>query len=90
MEALIAHMTPVDLLLVEGFKSYPHAKLEVFRAALGKPLTAADDPSIVAVATDSDPGGLAVPVLDLNDPPRIADFIVGHCRLAGGHVHGAA
>ena len=28
---LIRHMTPVDLLLIEGFKREPHPKLEVYR-----------------------------------------------------------
>ncbi len=49
---LIAHMTPVDLLLVEGFKREPHDKLEIHRAANGKPLIYPDDQYIVAVASD--------------------------------------
>ncbi len=30
----VARMTDVDLILVEGFKSYPHPKLEVHRTSL--------------------------------------------------------
>ena len=55
---LIAHMTPVDLLLVEGFKREPHDKLEIHRAANGKPLIYPDDQYIVAVASDIPLAGL--------------------------------
>ncbi len=75
-------MTPVDLLLVEGFKREPHDKLEIHRPSLGKPLLFPGDPRIVAVASDEpfDAGGL--PVLALDDTRAIADFIVAHCRLS--------
>src|SRR5581483_4936673 len=49
MEALVARMTPVDLLLIEGFKHHAHDKLEVFRRAVGKPLLCVSDPRVVAV-----------------------------------------
>ena len=64
----------VDLILVEGFKQEPIPKIEVFRPALYKPLLAATDPNVIAVATD----GLApteLPQLDLNNPDAIADFV---------------
>jgi molybdopterin-guanine dinucleotide biosynthesis adapter protein len=80
-EQLAAHMTPVDLLLIEGFKREPHEKLEVWRAATGKPLLAAEDRSIVAVASDGPVPGVTVPVLDLDDIGAIAGFILGHCGL---------
>lgn len=81
---LTRHMSPVDLLLIEGFKRERHDKLEVHRPGLGKPLLAPDDPQIVAVASDEPLAGLAVPRLDLNDVPAITDFIIAHCRLTGG------
>lgn len=80
-DELVAHMTPVDLLLIEGFKRESHDKLEVHRRENGKPLLAPDDPRIVAVASDAVIDGLAVPLLDLDDVAAIADFIMGHCRL---------
>ena len=91
MEELIRYMTPVDLVLVEGYKSYPHDKLEVYRAATGKPLMAAENHSIVAVATDA-PGDvrIALPVLDLNDAGAIADFVIDRCGLIKARSHGAA
>ncbi len=82
VEALIAHMTPVDLLIVEGFKHHPHPKLEVHRPALGKPLLCVGDPHVVAVASDSSIPGLRAPLFNLSDVPGIADFIIGHCDLA--------
>lgn len=87
---LMRHMTPVDLLMIEGFKSDEHPKLEVYRSATGKPLICRDDPKIVAVASDGKLDGLNIPQLDLNDVPAIADFIIGYCDLKDGTGHGAA
>ncbi len=81
---LVARMTPVDLLLVEGFKAYPHEKLEVFRAATGKPPLYPDDPRIVAIAGDRPAPDCALPVLDLDDVAAVADFILERCGLAAG------
>lgn len=78
---LVRQMSPVDLIIVEGFKSAPHAKLEVHRPALGKPLMCRDDPHIVAVASDAPLAGLALPVLPLDDTAAIARFILAHFRL---------
>ena len=52
LEFLIGRMSPVDLLLVEGFKTYPHEKIEIHRPSLGKPLIWPEDPSITAIASD--------------------------------------
>src|SRR6201747_1540119 len=49
---LLAKMSPVDLVVVEGFKSEPHRKIEVHRAANGKPFLFPDDPAIAGIATD--------------------------------------
>lgn len=86
---LITRMSPVDLLLVEGFKSYPFDKLEVHRPALGKDLLRHGDRTIVAVASDGDIAGLDVPRLDLNDVAGIATFITRHCGLAAGRSYAA-
>lgn len=90
VEELIRHMTPVDLLLIEGFKHHDHPKLEVHRAATGKPLLCVEDRRIVAVASDPRLDGLPVPVFGLDDIGPIADFIVDYCGLAGGTRDGAA
>ena len=74
-------MSPVDLLLIEGFKREPHDKLEIYRAENGKPMLSADDPTYVAILSDGPVDGTRLPVLHLNDIPAIADFIVAHCGL---------
>ncbi|MGA8550052.1 MAG: molybdopterin-guanine dinucleotide biosynthesis protein B [Stellaceae bacterium] len=76
LDELAARITPVDLLLVEGFKHHPHPKLEIYRAALGKPPLHPDDPFVVAVACDQELPGLALPWLPLGDAAAIAAFIL--------------
>ena len=73
----------VDWVLVEGFKESDLPKIEVWRAAAGKPARYPDDDFIVAIATDS-PGELPLPtlrpVLDLSDPESVARWLTenGH------------
>jgi molybdopterin-guanine dinucleotide biosynthesis protein B len=76
------HTESLDLILLEGFKASPLPKIELHRPALGHPLLVATDPYIIAVATD-EPQRLRVdvPILDLNDPENIADFIFRHMSL---------
>lgn len=81
IEALIERMTPVDLLLIEGFKTHRHPKLEIHRESEGKPLLCPQDPEIVAVATDRPLPALRVPQLDLNNPGAIVEFILTHTGL---------
>lgn len=78
---LLAKMSPVDLVLVEGFKREGHAKIEVHRADNGKPPLFPDDDAIIAVATDRDMETGTLQRLDLNDVESIADFAAG---WAGG------
>jgi molybdopterin-guanine dinucleotide biosynthesis protein B len=78
---LVRHMSPVDLLIVEGFKREGHAKIEVFRRSVGKPLLAGHDRQVVAVASDGPVPETDRPVLDLNDVAAIADFVEAHCGL---------
>ncbi len=72
---LLARMTPVDIVLVEGFKSHPFPKLEVHRPALGKPPIWPEQPDIVAVATDA-PLTCDRAVLPLNQPDQVAAWIL--------------
>jgi molybdopterin-guanine dinucleotide biosynthesis adapter protein len=81
MDELVALMTPVDLLLVEGFKRDQHAKIEVHRAATKKPLICENDPTVIAVASDEPLPSLDIPVLDINNVAAVADFILAHCEL---------
>ena len=81
VDELIARMTPVDLLLVEGFKWHAHSKIEIHRPALGKPLLQNNDSNIVAVASDENIDDLIVPVFDLDNIIGIADFIITKGKL---------
>lgn len=78
LPALIAKMSPVDLVLVEGYKRDPFPKLEVHRAANGKPLIHPDDPHVVAIATDVPVPAATIPVVDINDIAAIADVLIRH------------
>ena len=80
---LVGKMSPVDLVLVEGYKRDAFPKLEIHRAVNGKPLLHPDDPHIVAVATDSALPAATVPVIDLNNIEAIADFLVAHAVPVG-------
>lgn len=81
LEALLAELAPVDLVLVEGYKRDRHPKIEARRAATAQDLIAEGDPSIEAVAADAPLPGLAVPVFDLDDVPGIAAFILRRVGL---------
>jgi molybdopterin-guanine dinucleotide biosynthesis protein B len=76
---LIAELVECDWVLVEGFKHADIFKIEVWRAANGKPALYEDDPFIVAIATD-DPQNLPVPTLRpvfrLDDPDAIVAYLL--------------
>jgi molybdopterin-guanine dinucleotide biosynthesis adapter protein len=73
---LLARMSRVDLVVVEGFKRDPHNKIEVHRAANGKPALFPDDPAIVGIATDT-AVETSLPVAHLDDIPAIAAMMLG-------------
>jgi len=77
-DELVRRMSPVDLLLVEGFKRHPHPKIEVYRPSLGKPLLHPEDPLVVAIASDETLPGVRLPWLPLSDASAVATFILGH------------
>jgi molybdopterin-guanine dinucleotide biosynthesis adapter protein len=80
LDELLAHLSPVDLVIVEGFKRDPHPKIEVHRPSLGKPLLYPDDPAIVAIASD-EPLAARLPLLALNNPGAVAGFVVDHLEI---------
>ncbi|WP_339762797.1 molybdopterin-guanine dinucleotide biosynthesis protein B [uncultured Sulfitobacter sp.] len=80
LETLLARLSPVDLVLIEGYKRDAHPKIEAHRAEPGNPLIAPDDETIKAVASDT-PFTLDRPVFDLNDTVAIADFILAEVGL---------
>jgi molybdopterin-guanine dinucleotide biosynthesis protein MobB len=76
IDELLARMSPVDLVLIEGYKRGHHPKIEAHRAEAGRDLLAPGDPSIRAVASDAALTGLRVPLFHLDDTDGIADFIL--------------
>lgn len=71
-----------DLVLIEGWHGASFPRIAVHRPASGRELTGLDDPDLIAVASDVPdqvPGHL--PVLPLDDPEHIADFILSHPRI---------
>jgi molybdopterin-guanine dinucleotide biosynthesis protein B len=77
----IRHLSPCDVLLVEGFKFAAIPKLEVWRAETGEGLLHPNDPHVVAVASDAKVD-TKLPLLNLNDHAAIESFIVKHHELA--------
>ena len=74
---LLTHLSPVDLVLVEGFKRGPHPKIEIHRHANGKPFLHPDDLSIVALVSDvAAPGPL--PRVQLDDVDGVAALVMAH------------
>jgi molybdopterin-guanine dinucleotide biosynthesis protein B len=80
-EEQVKQLSACDLLIVEGYKFAPIPKLEVWRAQTGEAMLHPNDPHIVAVASDVKVD-TRLPQFDLNEPERIAAFIVDHQKLA--------
>ncbi len=80
LSELLTKLSPVDLVLIEGFKRDAHPKIECHRAATGNGLIAADDDTVVAVASDEGVE-IKLPVFDLDDTAKIADFVLEQTGL---------
>ena len=79
LQDLLGYINPdkVDLVLVEGFKQWPFPKIELHRAEVGKPLIFPGDSNIIAIAHDGKiETQTEIPVLDINNPGQIADFVL--------------
>lgn len=78
LDYLLGRLQHCDLVLIEGFKSGDFPKLEVWRAALGKPCLCGHMPGIAAVASDTIPLPMAVdvPVFALDQTQNLADFVI--------------
>jgi molybdopterin-guanine dinucleotide biosynthesis protein B len=73
-------LAPCDLVIVEGYKGEPIAKIEVHRRAGHTPLLHPEDPHVVAIATD-EALETALPQLGLDDAEGVARFIIQHLGL---------
>ncbi|MCB1969590.1 MAG: molybdopterin-guanine dinucleotide biosynthesis protein B [Geminicoccaceae bacterium] len=83
LDELLPRLSPCDLVVVEGFKRFPHAKIEVHLVERGRPLLAHGDPTVVAVASNHiiDPPP-PVPVIDINDIDAIAALALARAEPA--------
>ncbi len=82
LRELLARLSPVDLVLIEGFKRGPHRKIEVHRVANGKGLMHPGDATIVAVATDGPSSG-TLPHVQPDDVAGVAALVLAHAGAAG-------
>ncbi|HSV29688.1 MAG TPA: molybdopterin-guanine dinucleotide biosynthesis protein B [Candidatus Omnitrophota bacterium] len=80
-DQLLARMSPVDLVLVEGFRRWSHPRVEVWRAALGKDPIFPDDSLVAAVASADPVPGLDRPLLPLDDVDAIGRFVLKEVGL---------
>ncbi len=80
LDDLLARLSPVDLVLIEGFKREAHPKVEAFRVEAKNALMAPENTTIRAVASDT-PLTVDCPVFDLDDTAAIADFILQEVGL---------
>ena len=77
LRLLLRKLDPVDLVLIEGFKTILIPKIEVHRAANGKPYLFPGDPHIVALASDT-ACNASIPIIALDDVEALADAIIDH------------
>jgi molybdopterin-guanine dinucleotide biosynthesis protein B len=75
LQEQLKHLSPCDLVIVEGYKAEPIPKIEVHRRAGHTPLLYPDDPNVVAIATD-EPLDTRLPQVDLDDAEALAHFII--------------
>jgi molybdopterin-guanine dinucleotide biosynthesis protein B len=78
---LLARLSPVDVVIIEGYKRERHPKLEVYRAANGKPPLYPDDPDIIAIAADCPLPQARVPCVELDDIDTVVDVLLAHAKL---------
>lgn len=81
LDELLAKLSLVDLVLIEGFKRERHPKIEAHRFETGNPLIALDDDTVRAIASDSEVQVPGRPTFDLNDTKAIAEFIARELDL---------
>ena len=76
LDEAVSVLSACDLVLVEGYKFAKIPKLEIFRESLGKKSLHAEDPNIVAIASDSPLAASSLPQFGLNEYDEVIDFIV--------------
>jgi len=77
---LLGMFAPVDIVLIEGFRSDAHRKIEIHREANGKPLRYPDDPQIVALVSDLAAPPERLPHAHIDDVEKAADLVLAHAQ----------
>lgn len=80
LEAALSKLSPVDVVLVEGYKNGVHPKLQVVRPDVNNELMIDNIPNIVGIATDQ-PIKTSVTTLNLNNTEEIANFILRYFKM---------
>ena len=80
LHELLAKLSPVDLVVVEGFKAARYRKLEIFRAAVGKPALHLEDPLIVGIVSDTPFPAGARPVVSIDDAQAVVGLMLDHAE----------
>ncbi|MBF0426555.1 MAG: molybdopterin-guanine dinucleotide biosynthesis protein B [Magnetococcales bacterium] len=83
LEEHLARLAGHDLILIEGYADHPHPKIALFRATAARGWSERPFHNIVAVACDAPPPAtlVGVPQLPLNEPGRVADFVLEYLGL---------
>lgn len=76
LDDLLPKLTPVDVVLIEGYKDSPHRKLELYRTPTARGPAALTAPNIRAIAGDAAAHGLDLPQFNPDDIAAIAAFIL--------------
>lgn len=92
---LLQKMSPVDFVLIEGFKSALHARIEVFRREVGKPPFHPENPHVAGIVSDTPFPHAGVPVVDIDDIEAVVELVLAKAesldaalvrwRAAGGN-----
>ena len=77
----LKHFAPCDWVFVEGFKRSVIPKIEIWRSSVGKPSLYPEDPNIMAIACDGTPPDCTLPILSINDPDEIVNFLINSASI---------
>jgi molybdopterin-guanine dinucleotide biosynthesis protein MobB len=81
LSSLISKLSPVDLVLIEGYKRDKHSKIEAHRLETRQPLLAWEDETIIALASNAINIDVVIPIFNLDNTESIADFILSKVGL---------
>jgi molybdopterin-guanine dinucleotide biosynthesis protein B len=73
---LLAKMSPVDLVLIEGFKWAHHARIEVYRSEVGKPPFHPENSRVAGIVSDTPFPDAGRPVVDIDDVEGVVELIL--------------